>query len=69
MTQCAFLFPQLTATVPRSPHCRSARVGCPGSLQATLPVAPPTPARARYPSSLLEFPCPGLETLPSPREF
>jgi len=69
MTQRDFLFPQLTATVPRSLHRGSARGACPGSLHAPLPLAPPTPARARYPSSPLEFLCPGLETLPSPGEF
>jgi len=69
MTQRDILFPQLTATVPSSLHRGSARVGYPGSLQATFSLAPPTPTHPPCPSSLPEFPCPGLETLPFPREF
>lgn len=68
MTRCTFLLRQLTTTVTKPPRRGSARLASPTLLRATLPIAPPTRARPRCPSSPLEFPCPGLETLPSPVE-
>jgi hypothetical protein len=69
MTRCTFLLRQLTTTVAKPLHRRSARLAFPTPLRATQPIAGRTPARRRRAPSPLEFLRPGLETLPFPGEF
>jgi hypothetical protein len=69
MTQCLFLFCQLTSTVAKPLRRGSARLTSPAPLWATLLIPPRTPARRRRRPSPLQFRWPGLETLPSPGAF
>jgi hypothetical protein len=65
MTRSTFLLRQLTTTVAKPLHRRSARLASSAPLQATQPIARRTPARRRRAPFPLEFRWPGLETLPS----
>jgi hypothetical protein len=69
MTQCLFLFGQLTTTVANPLRRGSARLTSSAPLRAPLLIPPPTPAQRRRRPSPLQFHWPGPETLPSPGAF